>query len=281
VPIVTIILAWLLSAGNDAAQHSGGIPFAFVNHQIVLTVSVDGHDSLNFLLDSGTDNSAIDRITARRLGLAAAESGGFAMTKLVIGNLQVDSLYATAVDLSSVSRSLRRPLHGVLGHNFLADRIVQIDYPNRVVRFLTAPPIIEKTGRNVMLPMRYLSGRFIPLLDNVYVNDTPIRATLDTGSSMSLLLFPQIIAELGLEKEVRRGKKATALVYGGDIAVRRGSPVRVRIEASVFDSVPVYFATDGQTDSDPAVRGGNLGNEFFQTTRLTLDYSHMQVVIER
>jgi len=129
--------------------------------------------------------------------------------------------------------------------------------------------------------MQFLAGRFIPLFDTVYVNGIPIRATLDTGSSMSLLLYPHVIAELGLEKDARRGRRAMALVYGGDIVVRRGPAEQVRIEASVFEAVPVYFSADYRSDSSPEGRGGNLGNEFFQDTRLTLDYRDMQVVVER
>lgn len=288
--IIAILLAWLYSAGTEATQPSaGGIPFAFERNQIILMVSVNGHDSLNFLLDTGTDNSTIDEATAQRIGLKVVPSESFKggvpstvwLRNLKIGSLAVDSLFAWAPDLSRVSKSLGRPLHGVLGYSFLQDRIVQIDYPNRVVRFLDNPPPIEKIGRNVMLPMLFLTGRNIPLFEKLYVREKPIRATLDTGSSMGLMLYPRATADLGMEEEARHAPRATALVYNGDEEVRKGPKVQVRLQAAQFDSVQVYFAVKSAEYHLLPERDGNLGNECFKNTRLTLDYKNKQIDIER
>jgi len=288
--IVAILLAWLMSAGNTATQLSAvGIPFAFENNQIILRVSVNGHDSLNFLLDTGTDNSTIDDSTARRIGLVvepgeSARSGVPSrvwLRDLKVGGLAMDSLFAWAPNLSPVSHALRKPLHGVLGYSFLKDRIVQIDYRNRVVRFLKDPPPIEKSSRSVMLPMLFLSGRSIPLFERLYVRDKPLRATLDTGSSMGLLLYPRAVIELGMEGEADRAPRAIALVYNGDVEVRRGPKVPVRLQVAKFDSVQVYFAARGEEEHLLEERGANLGNEFFQNARLTLDYKNKQIAIER
>ena len=288
--IVAILIAWLFSAGNTAQDiASGGIPFAFEDNQIVLPVSVDGHDSLRFLLDTGGEISTIDFATAQRLDLGVraidSEQGGTPaitwLTNLKLGNLVQDSLYAVAVDLSRISRQMHRPLNGVLGHNFLAGRIVQIDYPRHVVRFLEGPPVIEKSGKNVMLPMVFLTGRHIPMFEKMYVREKPIRATLDTGSSMGLLLYQRTVAELGMQEEYQRAPRASVLLYHGDVDVRKGQRVQVKLQAASFDSVQVYFAATNAENHLLPDRDGNLGNDFFKNTRLTLDYKNERIAIER
>ncbi|HEY3295432.1 MAG TPA: retropepsin-like aspartic protease [bacterium] len=288
--IFAILLAWAMSVGSPALQRSpGDVPFTFENNQIILRVSVNGHDSLNFLLDTGTDNSTIDEATARRIGLqvmlSESSRGGVPATvwlrDLKVGLLVMDSLFAWAPNLADVSQALRRPLHGVLGYSFLKDRIVQIDYREHVVRFLNHPPAIEKSGRNVMLPMHFLSGKMIPLFDALHVNGHSLRASLDTGSSLGLLLYPRATTELGLNEAARNARLMTTLVYGGVLEVRKGPRAELRLQTAVFDSVSLYFASRSPEEQILSERGGSLGNEFFKEMRLTLDYQHQQIAIER
>jgi hypothetical protein len=123
-----------LPAGADL-----DVPFNFLHNQIVLQVTLKGSGPYNFVLDTGTHASTIDLGLARRLRLplaaARSESRGVGSTRVFgqatmledvhVGDLVVQKLPAVALDLSGVSAELGRPLHGVLGTNFLASRITQ------------------------------------------------------------------------------------------------------------------------------------------------------------
>jgi hypothetical protein len=116
------------------------------------------------MLDTGTDPSAVDLSTAREMGLklhptGKAASGGRTDKNLTyytelplveVGGLHLKSLEALAIDLSKVSERLGKPLHGVLGHSLLNGRIVQFDYPNRIVRFYSQP-LFSKAARQTKL----------------------------------------------------------------------------------------------------------------------------------
>jgi len=111
------------------------------------------------MLDTGTNPSAIDIATARELGLkldsigSKPTGGGSGVnlaygTKLPLvefGGITAKNIEAAAIDLTKISERLGKPLQGVLGHSVLNGRIVQIDYPNHVVRFYSQP-LFSRTG---------------------------------------------------------------------------------------------------------------------------------------
>ena len=154
---------WLLTT-LLAAAHSGGpieIPFEFYRNQIVLQVDIAGQGPFSMLLDTGTDPSAIDLATARRIGLKIKAEGhrvagggtevnlGYetSLPVVQVGGLSARNISAIAIDLSKLSEQLGRAAHGVLGHSFLNGRTVQIDYPNRIIRFYDAPLLSGTRGR--------------------------------------------------------------------------------------------------------------------------------------
>src|SRR5215470_10830111 len=51
------------------------VPFEFVRNEIILQVKINGQRSLNMMLDTGTDPSAVDLSTAKELGLKLGSHG--------------------------------------------------------------------------------------------------------------------------------------------------------------------------------------------------------------
>jgi hypothetical protein len=93
------------------------IPFDFYRNEIVVQVRVNGKGPFNMMVDTGTDASAIDLVTARELGLKLDPIGRKASgrgtsvnlayeTKLPfveVGGLSAKNLAAAAIDLSKIS----------------------------------------------------------------------------------------------------------------------------------------------------------------------------------
>src|SRR5205085_7620296 len=85
-----------------------------------------------------------------------------------------------AVDV--VNRGFGMHLDGILGHDFLAGRVVAIDYPCRRVDLAAAPPRTTPTAGFALAPLRPL------LLVQARVNRRgPFRLVLDTGSGNTIL----------------------------------------------------------------------------------------------
>jgi len=284
----------LLLAGAAAANTE--IPFDFLHNQVVLAVSVNGSGPYNFVLDTGTHASTIGLGLAQRLRIRLASSrtqsrgagsarvlGRTAVVEhLAIGGLEVGQLPVVALDLSRVSAQLGRPLHGVLGNNFLATRVTQIDYFRRRVRFLaeSVAPLPDDT-RRISFPMRFRSGGVLPLLEDCSINGTTVPVTLDTGSSLGLILFPGAIRLLGLAELARRGTPMDAAGYRGTARLTKGWVRSVTLKTIEMGAIEVAYVRSGYGEGDsPERRGGNLGNAVLQDFVVTLDYPKRLVVLE-
>jgi hypothetical protein len=290
----------LLSAGLPAMivaaeRADEKLPFDFLHNQIVLRVTVKGGGPYNFVLDTGTHASTIDLGLAIRLGLPLSrtkrESRGAGSSRvygqqtvleeLRVGALTVRSLPAAAMDLTGLSRQLGRPLHGVLGNDFLAPRITQIDYFRRQIRFLDESPVPQPDdSRHTSFPMQFLAGDVLPLLEECYINGTRTSVTLDTGSSLGLILFPETVRRLGLEDLARSGIPMDAAGYRGTARLTKGWVRSMALKTIDLGAIEVAYVQSGYGDGEePQRRGGNLGNAVLQDFVVTLDYRNRMVVL--
>ena len=272
------------------------VPFEFYRNEIIVQVKLNGKGPFNMLLDTGTDPSAIELTTARELGLKLesmgkpASGGGTSvnlayLTKLPLvelGGLTAKNISAAAIDLSKLSERLGKPVQGVLGHSLLNGRVVQIDYPNRVVRFYSKSPFPKtanqsNTSKLTVLPFRYRDN---VLIDNVFVNGKKLIGNVDTGSSGSFNLTPAAVSYLGLEEEVRRAEVSTAVGYNGVAENRQGKLDNVTVGGISVASPAVVFFGKG-TGHDQKPWGINIGNVFLKDFVVTIDYRSKLIRLER
>ena len=283
-----LIASWCLPTFPADARLE--VPFDFLHNQIVLRGMLNGHGPYSFILDTGTVSATIDLQVARELGLplgaratsvgvGAGRSAGRPTTfvELQIGGISVSDLEVAVFDLSGVSRALGRPLHGVLGFGFLDSRITQIDYFQRRVRFYEEYPVSRNAGRDdeksISFPMQFHSQSVLPVLKDCYVNGTRLTVTLDTGSSLGLVLFPHTIERLGLVELARTGIPMEAAGYLGEARLTKGWVKSVMLRSIDLGAIEVAYARTGYaTDEDPERRGGSIGNAILQDFVLTLDY---------
>lgn len=272
------------------------IPFDFYKNEIILQVKVNDKDSLNMMLDTGTDPSAIDLNTARELGLKLQPlgkpgSGGGTDVNLTyytklpvveVGGLSVKNLEALALDLSKVSARLGKPLHGVLGHSLLNGRIVQIDYPNRVLRIYSQSPFSKalnqsNTANRTVLRFHYNDN---VLVDDVLVNGKKLVANFDTGSDGSFQLTPAAVSYLGLQDAFDRARASTGVGFNGVSENREGEVGNITVGGISVDAPAVVFFGKG-TGRDKKPWGINIGNAFFKDYLVTIDYRRKLIVLER
>jgi hypothetical protein len=286
-----------LSVGLAAALRADEeLPFEYLHNQIVLRATINGTGPYNVLLDTGTHASTIDLRLARKLRISLArlrgESKGAGSGRVIgqqaileelrLGGLAVTGLAAAALDLSKLSAELGRPLHGVLGHNFLVSRITQVDYFRRRIRFLAEPVAsLPDDPRRITFPMQFRAGSILPVLDECYVNGIRLTVTLDTGSSLGLVLFPKAVDFLGLKKLARAGIPMDATGYRGRARLRKGWVRSVVLKTIDLSAIEVAYVESGYGEDELLEhRGGNLGNAVLQDFVLTLDYPNRIVVLQ-
>ena len=292
-----LLLAYLGHAMAQTAKAPVEVPFEFVNNQIVLQVKIGGKGPFNVLLDTDTDPSAIDTVTARELGLqvgsrGAPASGGGTETNTVfptklptveVGSLTARDVIAATVDLTKVANRIGKPIHGVLGYSFLKDRIVQIDYPNSKLRFYAESPhprilSAPNTVNTIAFPFRREDG--VVMIDSVFINGEKMKATLDTGSSGTFILTPAAVEILGLEEQARDGQTEKSVGYNGEYERKVGILKSVRLGRLAIDSAPATFWLPG-TGHDKKTFQVNIGNGFFQDFVMTFDFRNKIVVFEK
>jgi predicted aspartyl protease len=293
-------LLWFLSlaaAPVRGVEPDFEVPFDFLHNQIVLRVAINGETPFNVILDSGTHLTTIDLAVARRLRMplrpakqaskGAGDKRMFASlttcNELSAGGLTALNVPAAVLDLADISQMLGRPLHGVLGFDFVAPRVTQIDYFHRRIRFYSRSPFPQApdTSRRISFPMAFREQSVLPVLEDCYVNGKKIPVTLDTGSSLGLILFPEAIRHLGLEELARAGLRLEAAGYLGRARLTKGFVRSLSLKTMDLGAIEVAFVERGYGDTESLTRrGGNIGNAVLQDFVLTLDYPNRMVTLE-
>jgi hypothetical protein len=183
--------------------------------------------------------------------------------ELRIAGLVVRNLDAAAVDLSAASEFLVRPLHGVLGFSFLKNRVTRIDYFRRRIRFSDGPPPEQRPDGPgfISFPMLFTENSVLPVVQDCYVNGARLSVTLDTGSSLGLILFPRAIERLGLGELARSGIPMHAGGYLGRASLTKGWATSVKLGSIDLGAIEVAYVQKGYGEDETlARRGGNVGN---------------------
>ncbi len=292
VPIAIALALSTISCKGTPSSGQEAVPFKLVKSVIVLTTTLGDTPDLHFLIDTGGDPSAVDLSVAQRLGLpldttvwgeAAGVGGGRAkiypaqITRLRLGTLDIPEIEALAIDLSGISRRLGLQVAGILGFSFLQDRIIEIDFPGRRLRLLSEAPAFPRDALRV--PLTTTEDDRTPFLERVvYVNGRSLPVSLDTGSSLTLEIFPNARKVLGPALWEAEAKAGSVLGARGEAAVRQVKVDSIAIGQWKLETRDVTLS-DRSADNTP--RMGNLGSGSLSSFVLTLDYRNGEIVFTR
>jgi predicted aspartyl protease len=268
------------------------IPFDDDFGLVFFELQINGSEPVAFFLDTGFDFSIVDTDVAARLGLEVLETkneaqpGGsvemsrLAPSSLSIGKLEIENVHLTAAPLSGAASFIGREFGGILGHDVLERFVVDIDYPNRRLRFL-APENWDHAGPGQVLP--------VTILDNeVFVNAgiaMPAGRTvfgpfkLDTGSLDVAGLNLNFVQDSALIEP------GTLEVSVGGVAMGGSTEGRMfRAEAFIFGAhrieQPVIGYTVDSAGFENRDDAGTFGAAVLSRYRLILDYKRNRIIVE-
>lgn len=218
--------------------HNGTVvPFEYFRHHLFVTLTVNGHPGLIFLIDSGTSADILDLQTSQALGIPVEEitrakdlglgSGKVSMAgardlKVEYGSLELAQNLAI-VDLQGLAESFKHRINGILGYPLLKRFVAQIDFERQEITLWPAGAY-SYTGHGNMI--RLSNGGNMPAIP-VTVS-TPARhsqtalVALDTGSDASLMLYPQFARHSHLEEAFLQKRSQSIYGLGGLFPVRPG-----------------------------------------------------------
>jgi hypothetical protein len=277
-----VVVISLLCACSTAPRGPVEVAFETPRNQILVPVNLQGRQT-SCLLDTGTNPSGIDSKLAEELKLAITGPGekaeGVGNEDVIIratsfsvsvGGTEPSKIDAVTIDLSRLSTRLGKPIGCILGQSWLTSRVVQIDYPKKVLR-LDAPAAGSACET---FPMKYwVPDDDMPLVE-VRVLDKIYPVTLDTGSSETLRLYLKDDPPAGFEvagTKTAAGFRGEATVLSARVPLVTFGPISMKdLKISLADR------NEGET---PGARMGNLGNGVLQQGVLTLDYPGKKVTI--
>jgi predicted aspartyl protease len=292
-----ILLCACISQAQIKSRHIAEAPFEFHKNLIFVEVSINGKGPLNMMLDTGTDPSAIDLTTAKQLGLKLKATGQKAVgggtgtnevydvapVSVAVGKLKAKNVEIVGADLSAISKALGKPMHGVLGHSFLNNRVIQIDYPKRLVRFYSKPTrqalnVQSSRANQTVLPFRYANESI--LIEDVEINGRKATTLFDTGLNGVFAVMPAAIQMLNLEEEFKDAKSAKSAGFNGASTTRVGKVAQVKIGNIFVESPSVVFWEKG-TGHDTTSYGFTIGNGFLKDFVVTIDYRNNVITLEK
>jgi len=261
----------LLARGAEAPTE--GIPFEFKDGFILLHGwSPNGAEPMTFLLDSGAGASVLDVRSAKRMRVplgAPMEVRGVnsKSTAYRISPIQATDGYSKiatvslAVDLSNAEQICSQPVDGLIGIDFFSNRIVQIDFVSRVIRF----PAKAEPGGAQTLPIRFRNGVMcVP----VCVNGSHPRWTrFDTGCNDALHWVIPRIGEAGSAQGVSIGFLTDA---------RDQTLASVRLGSQSLEFVETTLHGHELFHGE----AGLLGNGILSRFTVTVDTGHRRIVFE-
>ena len=276
------------------------IPFTYIRNQIMVTGKADSKKDLTFLFDTGASLPVLDKglgLTGTHIadtqfreaeGLTKAESVWMSEIQLSgeKGQATVNNVAVLLTDLGNISRALGQKIDGILGAAWMAGYITEIDYEKKVLRFHPARGdfmagkmpdnqrsfLFDLKQVNTKFPIDCLmiSGKIDSSYDYDFLLDTgfggyaSIAQSAARESGMFTAETPRIEAvSSGVTRKFRSNKIRAPFFMVGKINLS-GRVVQVDIR-----------------NNDEYGQTGILGNRFLQNYRVTLDFPHKKLFLER
>jgi hypothetical protein len=189
---------------------------------IIVPVSINGSGPYDFLLDTGSSKTIVDRKLADELGLPHVGEKTLAgvmtsarMSVVHLNSLSVGGATVPGGDVLSSDRTttVTGKVRGVLGEDFLQNFDLLIDYRQRVIRLDAPLGAMAEAASGERLPMQ-LTGtlhgqpthnRLVVSGQIAELGDTPLRLQLDSGAN-GLTLFRDTLGQNSNQQErVRLG----------------------------------------------------------------------------
>ncbi len=276
------------------------IPFYSSNSLIILPVSINGLEPINFLIDTGvrsnilfskTLGDALDLEYTRRLSIAGADGSTVIMAQVspintldlgpVEGKLQ--SLLVLEEDFFELESVIGVPVYGIIGYEFFKFNPVKINYDQGFIEFYEQnslkwkPPFYRKFDLTIEESKAYLNAK----INQKTGSKLEAKLLIDTGANHGLLLNQETSDAIKMPPvfiESQLGQSLGGVLYG---FIGRVNSIKLKnlVMKEVLTSYP---DTNSFTDIIISTgRQGSIGSEVLGRTRLILDYPRQRALIRK
>lgn len=213
------------------------VPFEYYNRHIFVTLTLDGHPGMVFLLDSGTNKNILNLRTSEELGLKPvsvrqAKGLGLGSGKVKIaaakdidakiGNIQVANIMAV-VDLRGLETHFGHREDGILGFPFLQRFVVVLDFTKDEMTLLPSKRYSYRGSGDMLYLSHRSKSATIPIVLNAEGRgEHRANVEIDTGSDVTLLLYSHYVRGAHLEEAFLSQPMREAYGLGGYFPMQVG-----------------------------------------------------------
>ncbi len=284
---------------ENPKKKSVTINFKSASNLIIIPVTINNSDTLNFILDTGVrfpiitelpyvnklDLNYLVPVQIKGLGegeeLTAYRSGNNTMNieGLVASNQEVQMIIDENFQISHI---LGLPVHGLIGFNLFKDYIVEIDYLNKKLT-LNKPEYYKYRDRkkDIILPLQFDNNK--PFVKTSIVTDemeeVPVKLLVDTGASDALWLSENSDERIALP--VKHIEAFLGRGLSGDLYGVKGRIDGIWVGPLVLPKPIVAFPNSDLIDQliSSNDRNGTIGAEILRRFNVTIDYRNSRLTL--
>jgi Aspartyl protease len=194
--LLSLLTLLALASELPARGYTDAKPLRFDlyhDYLIVARGAVGSQKGLNFLVDTGTNPSVLDRRVAQKLHLqerpsilaginGRVQAGQATVPTLQFGPIRRENVNMVVADLSFFSKAIPVPIDGVIGLDVVGQTPFEIDYAASQISFGPIPSLKNS------LPLELRGG--LPIV-SAELNHLSTHLVLDTAASALIVFAPQ------------------------------------------------------------------------------------------
>ena len=277
--LAAFAFACAVHAQNDARIE---VPFEWADGHLFVEARVNGSEPLAFMIDSTSGSSLDPQAALRASTLAQGASGDFEPVSIEIGAARMSGVRLAPLSTRSFEPTLGHRWDGVLGREWFARYVIDIDYDKRIVAFVeprafAAPASMERLPLAVDAGVPYVEAALALPGANVHG-----AFMVDAGASTAVTLYaePRDRALARAAQAATRDAFAGARVPGAQGASSAtGFADSLRLGGTTLQAPLVEFSSErGATvGASPVV--GILGNGVLSRFHVIVDVSRRELFV--
>ncbi len=272
------------------------IPFELANRHIMLKVRVNTSRPLSFVLDTGDQFAIIDLERAKELKLqmqgqvgmggagAATHMGSFVTgSSFTLDGFEgFSQRVELALPIARIAPRFGQDFDGIIGHNFIKEFVVEVDYPARVLR-LHNKQGFAYTGSGESIPIQLRHGHPIIEAEVTPVGHSAFKGkfVIDLGSGAGLALYSPFVSEKRLlNPELKTIRALGGGGVGGETTGRLGRVTELKLGTFKVAQPITLFSEDKAGAFASKELLGNIGAQIMNRFKIFLDYDNNRIILE-
>ncbi len=265
-------------------------PFTLLSGGIIVVQARldDFHDTLNFIIDTGSggislDSSVVDYLqlvktpSERMLrGIATMRKISYVTNRtLHLPNLNIEHLDFHINDYDLLTSVYGVRIDGIMGYSFLSRYIVKVNYDKTTIEIWNPGKIKYPKGGMILKPA--ING--IPVFDASVMDDNlcQSRFYFDSGAGLCLLLSDDFVKDSSILRKDAKVILTQAEGIGGKKPMRLTTVKEIKIGRYRFKKVPTHIFKDDYNVTSYPHLGGLIGNDLLRRFNLIINYGEKEI----